>query len=129
MRKVLGVLALAFGGLALAQGNAIPTDISAWFTSTASLAAVVAAVVALVRKHVLRGLDGVAVVGVSLVVGVVLAYVGKLLGYLGNDWPMFGLSAGFLASGGVDLLRGIARGTNATPSGDTAADADRARLR
>jgi len=120
---------LVFGGLALAQGDTIPTDISAWFASTASLAAVIAALIALVRKHVLRGLEGVAVVGVSLVLGVALAYAGKLLGYLSNDWLMFGLSAGLLASGGVDLLRGIARGSNAAPAGNTGNDADRARLR
>lgn len=113
--------------LALAQ-ESIPTDISQWFTNTAALAAVVAALVALLRKHVWTTLDGLPVVAVSILLGGVLGYVGKLLGYLGADWLIFGLSAGVMASGGVDLLRGIARG-NGAPSGDTAADADRARLR
>lgn len=123
---------LAFGfvlsGLALAQEGSIPTDISQWFASTASLAAVVATLVALIRKHILKTLDGLAVVGVSLALGVGLAYVGKLMGYLGADWLIFGLSAGVMASGGVELLRSVARGGNA-PSGDTSTDASRARLR
>lgn len=124
------VLALGFvlSGLALAQEGSIPTDIRQWFTSTASLAAVVAALVALIRKHIWKTLDSLAVVGVSLVLGVGLAYVGKLMGYLGGDWFLFGLSAGLMASGGVDLLRSVARSGNA-PSGDTRTDAGRARLR
>lgn len=127
--RFLMVFALALCGLALAQDSgSIPTDISQWFASTAALAAVVAALVALLRKHVLKTLDGLAVVAVSILLGGVLGYVGKLLGYLGADWLIFGLSAGVMASGGVDLLRGIT-GRNSAPSGDTAADADRARLR
>ena len=124
---VLGFFLTALG---LAQ-EAIPTDVSQWFASTASLSAVVAAVVALVRKHVLKSLDGVAVVGVSIVLGVLLAFVGKLLGYLGGDWLVFGLSAGVLASGGVDLLRGVAKGGGggSAPGGNTGADSARARLR
>ncbi len=129
-KRFRGVLAFGFAlfGLALAQEGNIPTDISQWFASTASLATVVAALVALARKHILKGLDGLAVVGVSLVLGVGLAYVGKLIGYLGGDWPLFGLSAGLMASGGVDLLRSATRG-NGAPSGDTRTDSGRARLR
>ena len=126
MRKLVALALL--GSLALAQGGDIPTDISQWFASTASLAAVVAALVALIRKHILKTLDGLAVVGVSLVLGVGLAYVGKLLGYLGGDWLLFGLSAGLMASGGVDLLRSVTRRSGA-PSGDTRTDAGRSRLR
>ena len=59
-----------------------------------------AALVALVRKHILRTLDGLAVVVLRLVLGVGLAYVGKLMGYLGGDWLLFGLSAGLMAAGG-----------------------------
>ena len=129
MRKLVALAPLALlGSVALAQGEDIPTDISQWFTSTASLAAVVAALVALIRQHILKGLDGLAVVGVSLALGVALAYAGKLMGYLGGDWPLFGLSAGLMASGGVDLLRSVTRGSGA-PSGDTRTDAGRARLR
>lgn len=67
-------------------------------------------------------------VGLSLLLGVGLAYLGKALGYLGGDWPLFGLSAGLMASGGVDLLRSVTRGSGA-PSGDTRTDSGRARLR
>ena len=127
------ILGFVLGNLALAQdGGAIPADISAWFASTASLAAVVAALVALLRKHILRGLDGLAVVGASLLLGVGLAFAGRQLGYLGPDWLIFGLSAGLIASGGVDLVRGLANnGNNGTndQSSSTDADADRVRLR
>lgn len=47
MRKLVALALL--GPMALAQEGSIPTDISQWFASTASLAAVVAALVALVR--------------------------------------------------------------------------------
>lgn len=127
--RFLIVFALALCGLGLAQdAGGIPTDVSQWFASTAALAAVVASLVALLRKHLLKSLDGLAVVAVSILLGGVLGYVGKLLGYLGADWLVFGLSAGVMASGGVDLLRGIT-GRGRAPGGDTAADADRARLR
>jgi peptidoglycan/LPS O-acetylase OafA/YrhL len=127
------VFAVAVGSLALAQ-DSIPTDISQWFTNTAALAAVVAALVALLRKHVLKNLDGLPVVAVSIVLGGVLGYVGKLLGYLGGDWLLFGLSAGFIASGGVDLLKSLRGGKDAAtgdtePAGDTDIDASRSRLR
>jgi len=126
MRTIVAVTAVL--GVALAQEGSIPTDIRQWFASTASLAAVVAALVALVRKHILRTLDGLAVVVLSLVLGVGLAYVGKLMGYLGGDWLLFGLSAGLMASGGVDLLRSVARGSG-DAKGDTGTDASRSRLR
>ena len=78
-----------------------------------------------------KTLDGPAVVGVSLVVGLVLAYLGHRLGYLGGDWFVFGLGAGLLASGGVDAvraaLRGGQNGAGAPPS--TRPDAERTRLR
>lgn len=126
MMRSLTILSVV-GGLALGQAEAIPADISAWFSSTASLAAVIAALLALLRKHVLKTLDGVAVIAVSLVLGVVLGYLGKVIGYLGGDWIIFGLGAGVLASGGVDLVRGL-RGGNA-PGGDSNDDAARVRLR
>jgi hypothetical protein len=130
------VFAVVIGNPALAQ-NSIPTDISQWFASTAALAAVVAALVALVRKHLWKTLDGLPVVAVSVVLGGVLGYVGHLLGYLGRDWLLFGLSAGFMASGGVDLLKSLrgsggrdnAATSNTEPAGDIDADASRSRLR
>jgi len=131
MRSILAALVLVFG-LALAQNTSIPTNLADWFVSQASLAAVVAALVALVRKHVWKSLDGVAVVAVSLALGIVLAYLGHRLGYLGADWFVFGLTAGLLASGGVDALRGIVkRGSGSAPenAGGAPPDAERSRLR
>jgi len=126
MRR-LAVLAL-LGSMALAQGGDIPTDIAAWFADVASLAAVVAALVALARKHLWRSLDGVAVVGLSLALGVALAYLGHRMGYVGPDWITFGLMAGLGASGGTAYLKSLAGGGKDAAS-DTRADADRARLR
>ena len=130
------VFAIVAGGLTLAQ-DSIPTDISQWFTSTAALAVVVAALVALVRKHIWKQLDGLPVVVVSIALGVALGYLGKSLGYLGGDWLLFGLSAGFMASGGVDLLKSLRGGNNEgsndsqndSPAGDTDIDDARSRLR
>ena len=124
------------GSLAVAR-DSIPTDISQWFTSTAALAVVVAALVALIRKHVWKQLDGLPVVAVSVALGVALGFLGKSLGYLGGDWLLFGLSAGFMASGGVDLLKSLRGGNNEgsndsqndSPAGDTDIDAARSRLR
>lgn len=130
MRKLVALAPLALlGSVALAQGD-IPTDISSWFADVASLAAVVAALTALIRKHVLRSLDGVAVVGLSLALGVALAYLGHRMGYVGPDWIAFGLMAGLGASGGTAYLQGLTRSGGAdAPSGDTRTDSGRARLR
>lgn len=84
----------------------IPTDVATWYASIPALATVVAAFVALIRKHVAK-LDGKVVILLSAVVGIALAYIGKLLGFLNADWFYFGLMAGLTASGGVDLVRGL----------------------
>ena len=127
MRKLVALTLL--GSMALAQGEDIPTDIAAWFTDVASLAAVVAALVALARKHLWRSLDGVAVVGLSLALGVALAYLGHRMGYVGPDWITFGLMAGLGASGGTAYLKSLAGGGGKDAASDTRADADRSRLR
>lgn len=127
MRKLVALALL--GPMALAQGEGIPTDIASWFTDVASLAAVVAASVALIRKHVLRSLNGVAVVGLSLALGVALAYLGHRMGYVGPDWLAFGLMAGLGASGGTAYLKSLAGGGGKDAAGDTRTDADRSRLR
>jgi hypothetical protein len=132
MCRVLATMSVPVFGLALAQDVGMPPNLADWFVSQASLAAVVAALVALIRKHVWKGLDGPAVVGVSVALGIVLGYLGHGLGYLGSDWFTFGMVAGLLASGGVDALRSIAKGGGSgAPSGASGAslDADRARLR
>jgi hypothetical protein len=129
MRRILVAVSVLAFGLALAQDVGIPTNLAEWFASQASLAAVVAALVAFIRKHVWKGLDGVAVVGVSVALGIALAYLGHRLGYLGSDWPAFGVATGLLASGGVDALRGVLRAGGSGAPSDTRTDADRSRLR
>jgi hypothetical protein len=132
MRRILATASVLALGLALAQDVGIPTNLAEWFASQASLAAVVAALVALVRKHVWKSLDGVAVVGVSVALGIALAYLGHRWGYLGADWLTFGLMAGFLASGGVDAIRNVLKGGSSGAPGATSGappDAERARLR
>jgi hypothetical protein len=131
MRRILATAVLAFG-LTLAQDAGIPPNLAEWFTSQVSLAAVVAAFVALVRKHLWKGLDGVTVVGLSVALGIALAYLGHRLNYLGADWFTFGLMAGLLASGGVDAIRGALKGGGGGAPGATSGastDAERARLR
>jgi len=132
MRRILVTASVLVFGLALAQDASIPTNVAEWFTSQVSLAAVVAALVALVRKHVWKSLDGVAVVGVSVALGILLSYLDHRLSYLGANWFAFGLAAGLLASGGVDALRAITRGGGGGAHeevGDTHTDAGRSRLR
>jgi hypothetical protein len=119
-------------GLALAQDVGIPPNLAEWFASQASLAAVVVALVALIRKHVWKSLDGMAVVGVGVALGIVLAYLGHRFNYLGADWFTFGLMAGLLASGGVDAIRGALKGGGSSAhggAGGAPSDVDRARLR
>lgn len=143
MRK-LAWAAFGLAGTALAQSD-IPTDVSSWFTDAAALAAVVAFVVSLLRKHLLRQVDGPAVVALSAAVGVVLAYAGQRLGYALPQHPVvYGVTAGLLASGGVDFLKKVlpqggqkaeggqgtgGGGDSAPPAGDARTDAGRARLR
>ena len=130
-RALVAALVLTLGP-ALAQDASTSTSVAEWFASQASLAAVVAALVALVRKHVWKGLDGPAVVGVSVALGIALAYLGHRMGYLGADWFVFGVAAGLLASGSVDALRSIVKGgSGGAPenAGGTPPDTERSHLR
>lgn len=123
---ILGILAVLVGAVG------VPEDMALWYESPAALAVVVAALVAFARKRIPR-LDGPLAIGLSLVVGLALAYAGHVAGKLGPDWLAFGLMAGALASGGVDLVRSVLRGNDApaesSPSPGPGPDADRARLR
>lgn len=81
-----------------------------WFLSTTALAAIVASLVAFLKKHFIKSLDGLGTVIASLIVGVLMGVVGHLLGYLTDGLVAaigFGGSAGLLASGGWDALKGI----------------------
>lgn len=82
--------------------------VNQWFTDVAALGVVVAFMVSLLRKHLLKKVDGPLVVVLSAAVGVALAYVGQFLGYTLPQHPVvYGITAGLLASGGVDFLRKI----------------------
>lgn len=111
--KALGAL-LFFGfvfGVAFAQeAAATGVDIGEWFASTAALAAIVAAAVAFIKSHILKNIDGIAVVALSLAVGAGFGFGGHALGYVEGGLVAalgFGLSAGLLASGGWDVISGL----------------------
>lgn len=116
MRKFLHILlalvlfgfvaGFAFAADATAQGF----DIGSWFVDTAALAGVVVVVVAFIREHVLKTLEGVGVVLTSLAIGAAFGVGGHVLGYLtGGLVPslVFGVSAGLAASGGWDAISGL----------------------
>jgi hypothetical protein len=107
MKKVLfGVFGLALVGLAVAQGTDRGTSVNfaSWFTSPHALAGVVVGLVALLRKHLVK-LDGVAVPGLALGLGLVLALLGNLLGYVTENWVLFGLQASLEAVIAVSGVR------------------------
>ncbi len=112
MKKVLfGVFGVVLAGLAVAQGeNGVNlSDFASWFTSPHTLAAVVVGLVALVRKHFFK-LDGILVPATALVLGVVLAFLGKLLGHVTGNWVFFGLQAGLEAVLAVTGIRAVLQG-------------------
>ena len=109
MKKVLfGVFGLALAGLAVAQGeNGVTSvDFASWFSSPHALAAVVVGMVAVVRKHFVK-LDGILVPATALVLGVALAFLGNLLGYVTGNWVLFGLQAGLEAVLAVTGVRAV----------------------
>jgi uncharacterized membrane protein YgdD (TMEM256/DUF423 family) len=109
MKKVLfGVFGAVLAGLAVAQGvdGVTSVDFASWFASPHALAAVVVGLVAVVRKHFVK-LDGILVPAMALVLGVVLAFLGSLLGYVTGNWVLFGLQAGFEAVLAVTGVRAV----------------------
>lgn len=96
---------------ALATALGLPaSDPTTWFGETAALAVVVAAVIAAIRKAL--NLDGIAVVIASVIAGGGLGGIGFAGGLFAADTSLvqaiaFGLGAGWLASGGVDLIRSL----------------------
>jgi len=126
-KALLGVFGTVLAGLAVAQGeNGVASvDFASWFASPHALAAVVVGLVAVVRKHFVK-LDGILVPAMALVLGVVLAFLGNLLGYVTGNWVFFGLQAGFEAVLAVTGVRAVIQslpqrggnsgtGTTATP--------------
>jgi len=89
-----------------------PTD---WFKDAAILGAVIAALVALLKAHVFKTLDGLATLAVSFGLGIGIALLGMFnLPVIGRphemDAPaalMFGINAAVFASGGWDLIKGL----------------------
>lgn len=84
-----------------------PTE---WFGSAAALAAVVAAAVAFLKRNVLRGLTGWVTVALSFLLAVGAAVVASFTSIYDAallEAITFGASAGLLASGGWDAVRGL----------------------
>ena len=85
-------------------------DIASWFVDTAALAGVVGAVIAFVKKNVLKGMHDWATVIASLAVGAGLGAYGGHAGFVDGGiaaGAAFGVGAGFIASGGWDFLKGL----------------------
>lgn len=143
---LLGAMAvLGAFSVVLAQGINLSLgsfDLNQYFGDTTKLAVLIGAAVAFLREHlpasVTEKLKGLWVVALSVAIGAVLAVIGKYIGALSADWLAalwFGVQAGLIASGGVDLLRGIlggalkAGGANASVAKDSTTAVDAARLR
>ncbi|TFU25442.1 hypothetical protein [Thermus tengchongensis] len=127
MKGALAGILTVLAAFAAAWG--IPSDLALWYQSPLALAGVVAALVALIRKHVWRA-EGAWGIALSVILAVALSYLGSLAGHLSGDWIGFGLLAGVMASGGVDLVRSL--GGNrapAQPAPGPGPDVDRSRLR
>lgn len=125
--KALVALLTALAAFGAAWG--IPSDLALWYESPVALAGVVAALTALIRKHLWKA-EGPLGMALSAALGLALAYLGNLAGHVAGDWLTFGLLAGVLASGGVDLVRSL--GGNRAPSQPAPGpgpDVDRSRLR
>jgi hypothetical protein len=85
-------------------------SVAEYFADTAALAGLVLIVVAFLRAHVLTNLHGWAVIALSLVIGAVLGAAGHFLAFLDGGLTaalMFGVTAGFAASGGFDAVRAL----------------------
>lgn len=132
--------------VALGQGQdtgelTIP-DLQTLFSSPHALALFIVGLISFARKHFLGSrLDGFVVPVVSLVLGLALAFVGRLLGYLGDNWLTFGLMAGIEAplivagartllsrTAGTPVVTEVGGGGNAQASADSTSP-ERTRLR
>lgn len=85
-------------------------DIASWFSSTAALAATIGIVVAFIKENVYTALDGWGTVAVSLALGLAAGLAGHFGPWLDTqlvDSVIFGVTAGFVASGGWDLIKGL----------------------
>jgi hypothetical protein len=114
MRKTLFILTLAaLASLAFAQELPDASfDPAAWFTSSAALAAAVVAFIAFIKQNVVK-LDGWLTIAASFGVSIVVAVVGSFTSFYDATVPQalaYGASAGLLASGGWDAVKGLLGG-------------------
>lgn len=122
-KLLLAALALAlfaWAGVALAQGTSLAPfipDLRDLFANPFALAVAIGAAVEFVKQHLLKSIEGTAVVFVSLLVGALMGLGGHLAGYLAGslvEGVAFGVVAAFIASGGYDLLRALLAKWNIT---------------
>ena len=114
MRKFLIVLMpILVLSIALAQADALPEptfDPAAWFGSAAALAAVVAAATAFLKRNVITNMSGWVTIAFSFGLAIVAAVAGSFTSLYDAtviQAVTFGGSAGLLASGGWDAVRGL----------------------
>lgn len=85
-----------------------------WFGDAVALAAVIAAIVALLKAHVIKT-DGLATLAISFGLGIGfsllgttnLPWIGRVNPLAGTDAIMFGVNAAVFASGGWDFIKGV----------------------
>lgn len=114
MKRILFFMAiLLLIGLAFAQAIEPNWDITAWGTDVATLAGGVIAIMAILRRYVIKDLDGELVKIVAVIVGVLtgvaLSFTPLLDGSIlaGATHGLMGGLASFL---GVDVVRDVVRG-------------------
>lgn len=92
----------------------VPIDLGMIFGSAAALAAFAVTAVQFIRAHLWKTLDGLAVVAVTWVLCVLLSILGYYLGATSftavGQAIGFGVSAGILAVGGVNLAAKLTAG-------------------
>jgi cellobiose-specific phosphotransferase system component IIC len=114
MKKTLIVLtSILVLSVALAQVEALPEaafDPAAWFGSTAALAAIVVAAVAFLKRNIITNMSGWITIAFSFGLAIVAAVAGSFTSLYDAtviQAVTFGGSAGLLASGGWDAVRGL----------------------
>lgn len=124
------VFTLALVGFAIAQGvdpTLPPGDPQTWFANPIALGTVVKFAVDLIRKHLLKNLDGAAVLGLAAVLAGLLTGVGVALHFITTD--PFAFAFGTLtAAVGLNKLADQIGGKNAKAQSPTVDPATRSRI-
>lgn len=92
------------------KGKDMDFDVASWFASTAALAATIGIAVSFIKSNLYKALEGWHTIAVSLGLGLAAGLAGHFGPWLDGaliDNVVFGLSAGFMASGGWDLVKGL----------------------